>query len=59
MFIKYEAQKQRWSTFSGCFYRCSYCVYNVPNKLQVKSKQKMIDELEYLKIIKSRLCSKG
>ena len=50
MFIKYGSPKATMVYFSrGCFYRCSYCVYNVPNKLQVRSKQKMIDELEYLK----------
>ncbi len=50
MFLKYGSPKATMVYFSrGCFYRCSYCVYNVPNKLQVKSKQKMIDELSYLK----------
>ena len=33
----------------GCFYKCSYCVYNVPNKLQSKSPKLITDEIEYLK----------
>lgn len=33
----------------GCFYKCSYCVYNVPNKLQSKSPKLITDEVEYLK----------
>ena len=50
MFIKYGNPKATMVYFSrGCFYRCSYCVYNVPNTLQVKSKSKMLDELKYLK----------
>ncbi len=33
----------------GCFYKCAYCVYNVPNKLQAKSPKKIKEEIEYLK----------
>ena len=33
----------------GCFYKCSYCVYNVPNKLQSKDPKLITDEIEYLK----------
>ena len=50
MFTKYGSPDATMVYFSrGCFYKCSYCVYNVPNKLQVKSKQKMVEELNYLK----------
>ena len=50
MFEKYGSPKATMVYFSrGCFYKCSYCVYNVPNTLQVKSKQKMVDEINYLK----------
>ena len=33
----------------GCFYKCAYCVYNVPNKLQSKSGELIEQELTYLK----------
>lgn len=33
----------------GCVYSCSYCVYNVPNMLQVRSPAMMRAELDYLK----------
>jgi radical SAM superfamily enzyme YgiQ (UPF0313 family) len=50
MFEKYGSPRATMVYFSrGCFYKCSYCVYNVPNTLQVKSKQKMLDEIKYLK----------
>jgi hypothetical protein len=50
MFEKYGSPKATMVYFSrGCFYKCSYCVYNVPNTLQVKSKQKMLEEIKYLK----------
>lgn len=52
MFEKYGSPKATMVYFSrGCFYRCSYCVYNVPNSLQVKSKERMIEEINYLKEI--------
>lgn len=50
MFEKYGSPKATMVYFSrGCFFTCSYCVYNVPNALQVKSKQKMLGEIKYLK----------
>jgi len=33
----------------GCIYHCSFCVYNVPNALQVRSPEMMRSELRYLK----------
>lgn len=52
MFEKYGSPKATMVYFSrGCFYRCSYCVYNVPNSLQVKSKERMLEEINYLKEI--------
>ena len=50
MFEKYGSPKATMVYFSrGCFYKCSYCVYDVPNSLQVKSKERMIEEINYLK----------
>ena len=52
MFEKYGSPKATMVYFSrGCFYRCSYCVYNVPNSIQVKSKERMLEEINYLKEI--------
>lgn len=33
----------------GCVYKCAFCVYNVPSYLQVRSPERMREELEYLK----------
>ena len=33
----------------GCFYNCSYCVYNVPNQLQSKSAALITQEIRDLK----------
>ncbi len=33
----------------GCIYRCSYCTYNVPNALQVRTPRQIKDEISYLK----------
>lgn len=33
----------------GCVYHCAFCVYNVPNTLQVRSPEMMRAELKYLK----------
>lgn len=33
----------------GCVYSCAFCVYNVPNELQVRSAQMLRHELTYLK----------
>ena len=33
----------------GCVYHCAYCVYNVPNMLQLRSPKMMRAELDYLK----------
>jgi len=33
----------------GCVFKCAYCVYNVPNELQVKSPEFIKKEIEYLK----------
>ena len=33
----------------GCVYKCSYCTYNVPNSLQVRTPQQIKDEISFLK----------
>jgi anaerobic magnesium-protoporphyrin IX monomethyl ester cyclase len=33
----------------GCVFKCAYCVYNVPNYLQVKSQLLIEKEIDYLK----------
>jgi radical SAM superfamily enzyme YgiQ (UPF0313 family) len=33
----------------GCMFNCSYCTYNVPNKLQTKSPEIIKKEIQYLK----------
>ncbi|MBS13545.1 MAG: hypothetical protein CME19_18340 [Gemmatimonadetes bacterium] len=33
----------------GCVYKCAFCVYNVPSYLQVRSREMMRDEIQYLK----------
>jgi len=33
----------------GCFFKCAYCVYNVPNELQVRSPEAIKEEISYLK----------
>ncbi|MDA8991448.1 B12-binding domain-containing radical SAM protein [Opitutales bacterium] len=33
----------------GCVYRCAYCVYNVPNALQVRDTNLIKEEIAYLK----------
>ena len=33
----------------GCVYRCAYCVYNVPNALQVRSPESIKEEIKYFK----------
>ena len=32
----------------GCIYRCGYCVYNVPQHLQLRTQEQMRAEVEYL-----------
>ncbi|MFC1606560.1 B12-binding domain-containing radical SAM protein [Candidatus Latescibacterota bacterium] len=32
----------------GCLYRCTYCVYNVPTHLQLRTKEQMRAEVDYL-----------
>ena len=50
MFKQYGDYNATMVYFSrGCFYRCAYCVYNVPNKLQSKSPKLITEEIEYLK----------
>tara|TARA_E500000178_G_scaffold31477_1_gene28588 strand:+ start:14752 stop:16056 length:1305 start_codon:yes stop_codon:yes gene_type:complete len=50
MFKQYGDYKATMVYFSrGCFYKCAYCVYNVPNKLQAKSPKLIEDEINYLK----------
>jgi radical SAM superfamily enzyme YgiQ (UPF0313 family) len=44
---KYNATMVYFSR--GCFYNCSYCVYNVPSQLQSKDPQLIEKEIEYLK----------
>lgn len=33
----------------GCIFKCAYCTYNVPRLLQVKSPNKIKEEIQYLK----------
>ncbi|MEB3197670.1 MAG: radical SAM protein [Candidatus Sericytochromatia bacterium] len=33
----------------GCIYRCGFCVYNVPNELQVRHPEMLRSEIQYLK----------
>ena len=33
----------------GCIYKCSYCTYNVPNALQVRTPTQIKNEISYLK----------
>ena len=50
MFKQYGDYNATMVYFSrGCFYKCSYCVYNVPNQLQAKSGMAITKEIEYLK----------
>jgi radical SAM superfamily enzyme YgiQ (UPF0313 family) len=50
MFKQYGNYNATMVYFSrGCFYKCSYCVYNVPNQLQAKSAFSITKEIEYLK----------
>ena len=50
MFKQYGSYDATMVYFSrGCFYKCAYCVYNVPNLLQAKSKNKIEEEIYRLK----------
>lgn len=50
LFKQYGGQRGTLVYFSrGCVYRCAFCVYNVPDTLQVRSPQMMRAELRYLK----------
>jgi len=33
----------------GCNFKCAYCVYNIPNKIQLKPLKMITEEIEYLK----------
>jgi len=33
----------------GCVYKCAYCVYNVPNELQVRTPEAIKEEIKYFK----------
>ena len=33
----------------GCIYSCAFCIYNVPNELQVRSPEMLRSEIRYLK----------
>lgn len=33
----------------GCVYSCAFCIYNVPNELQVRSPEMLRKEIQYLK----------
>ena len=33
----------------GCVYKCGYCTYNVPNSMQVRTPEKIKEEISYLK----------
>ena len=50
MFKQYGDYNATMVYFSrGCFYSCSYCVYNVPNQLQSKSSGLITQEINDLK----------
>jgi len=50
MFKQYGNYDATMVYFSrGCFYKCAYCVYNVPNTLQAKDKENIEKEISYLK----------
>ena len=49
MFKQYGDYNATMVYFSrGCFYNCSYCVYNVPNQLQSKSPGLITQEIQEL-----------
>jgi len=33
----------------GCNFRCKYCVYNIPSKVQMRTPESITEEIEYLK----------
>ena len=50
MFKQYGNYDATMVYFSrGCFYKCAYCVYNVPNTLQAKDGENIEKEISYLK----------
>ena len=50
MFKQYGNYDATMVYFSrGCFYKCAYCVYNVPNTLQAKNKENIEKEILHLK----------
>jgi len=50
LFSKYGDIRGTSVYFSrGCPYRCSFCVYNVPNRLQLRSNKNIAAEINYLK----------
>ncbi len=50
MFKQYGNYDATMVYFSrGCFYKCAYCVYNVPNTLQSKESENIEKEISYLK----------
>jgi radical SAM superfamily enzyme YgiQ (UPF0313 family) len=50
LFEKYQGILGTSAMFSrGCHFRCAYCVYNVPGKIQMRSPKKIEEEINYLK----------
>lgn len=50
LFEKYGGIPGTSAMFSrGCSFKCAYCVYNVPPKIQMRSPSSVEDEIEYLK----------
>jgi len=50
LFEKYGDIPATTALFSrGCNFKCAYCVYNVPSKIQVRSPEAIEEEIKYLK----------
>lgn len=50
LFEQYGGLRSTSAMFSrGCNFKCAYCVYNVPNKIQMRSPEMIGREIEYLK----------
>jgi radical SAM superfamily enzyme YgiQ (UPF0313 family) len=50
LFEKYGDLRGTSAMFSrGCNFKCSYCVYNVPNTIQTRSPKSIEEEIKYLK----------
>lgn len=50
LFEKYGGVRGTSAMFSrGCCYKCIYCAYNVPHKIQIRSPKSIEEEIAYLK----------